>query len=87
MSRRSKEDYIAVFKALLQLVGYNGNFLHNSLSRIMLDFEAASWSALRSMQATGDLDERVRIAGCFFHYTQVSWIFQINDCSTKYLPY
>ena len=75
MSRRSAPDYIKVFKALLDLVGYNGNMRLSSLTRIMLDFEAASWSALRKMQQQGDLDQRVHIAGCFFHYTQVSNFF------------
>ena len=74
MSRRSKPDYIEVFKALLELIGYdvNQHQISQSLARIMLDFEAASWQAIRQMQLDGDLDHRVEIVGCFFHYTQVS---------------
>ena len=71
MSRRAKQDYIKVFNALLELAENDGR--PHSLRQVMLDFERASWTGLRSLQQDGRLANDVRIVGCFFHYCQVSY--------------
>ena len=63
MSRRRKKDYIKVFKKLLDLVD------SPQVEKIMLDFEAAMWSALRELMANGTLP-KVDLRGCLFHFTQ-----------------
>ena len=65
MSRRRASDYELVFRALIQLVGAN-----NNLVRVMLDFEAASWVALRKIIQSGILAQQLTISGCHFHFTQ-----------------
>ena len=63
MSRRRKKDYIKVFKKLLDLVP------SPQVEKVMLDFEAAMWSALRELMANGTLP-KVDLRGCLFHFTQ-----------------
>ena len=65
MSRRRASDYELVFRALIELIGPNYN-----LDRIMLDFEAASWTAIRKLQQNGVINRQITIDGCHFHYSQ-----------------
>ena len=67
MSRRRKEDYIAVFKALKGLVtDIRGG---PKVVSMMLDFEAAMWSAMRDMMACNEF-KQVKLRGCLFHFNQ-----------------
>ena len=68
MSRRRASDYEHVFQALIELVAPDGQ--HYNLARVMLDFEAASWVALRSMVRNGEIGHHLQISGCHFHFTQ-----------------
>ena len=63
MSRRTKEDYEQVFKALLQLLPQ----VH--VKKVVIDFEKAVWSTLRRMMSRNEFPN-VKIKGCFFHFTQ-----------------
>ena len=63
MSRRSKEDYEQVFRELLKLLPQ----VH--VKKIVLDFERAIWSTLRSMMSHNEFP-KVTLKGCAFHYTQ-----------------
>ena len=63
MSGRTSPDYVAVFKALLELVP------QTKVERIVLDFEKAVWSALYGMMERNEFP-KVTIKGCFFHFTQ-----------------
>ena len=65
MSRRRASDYEKVFGALVNLVAPNPN-----LARVMLDFEAASWVALKKMIRNEDFALGLQITGCHFHFTQ-----------------
>ncbi|XP_052251128.1 uncharacterized protein LOC127874188 isoform X3 [Dreissena polymorpha] len=58
MSRRSKDDYVQVFRSLRRRLG------DLSVEWIMLDFEAATWQAIREV-----FPDAV-IRGCVFHFTQ-----------------
>ena len=58
MSRRSKKDYKAVFKALLDLVPTC------EVKTMVADFEAASWNAIR------EVIPNIEVKGCLFHFTQ-----------------
>lgn len=64
MSRRTKEDYKKVFQSLLEVLPQQPK-----VKKVVLDFERAVWSTLRSMM---ELEEfpRVQLKGCFFHFTQ-----------------
>ena len=67
MARRRKEDYKAVFEALLGLVtDIRGG---PKVVSMMLDFEAAMWSALREMMACNEF-KQVKLRGCLFHFNQ-----------------
>ena len=81
MSRRSAPDYEMVFRSLLDVVGPIPN-----LNRIMLDFEAATWVAIRNLIANGDFNEHLKIVGCHFHYTQciVRKIKRIDGLISQY---
>ena len=59
MSRRTREDYTAVFKELIRSLGDDYN-----LEECVLDFEQAAWNSLR--EAFPD----IQIHGCQFHYSQ-----------------
>ena len=65
MSRRRASDYEKVFGALIDMVAPNPN-----LARVMLDFEAASWVALKKMIRNEDFALGLQITGCHFHFTQ-----------------
>ena len=41
-----------------------------NLARVMLDFEAASWVALKKMIRNEDFALGLQITGCHFHFTQ-----------------
>ena len=62
MSGKSTDDYVAVLRHVVE-------HLHAPLAvvTVVLDFEAALWSALRQV-----LPE-VSIKGCHFHWTQAIW--------------
>lgn len=62
MSRRSKEDYIAVLQKTCDILGE-----HISLEGFVLDFEAAAWGAIRVVFPYAD------IKGCCFHWCQAVW--------------
>lgn len=61
MSRRKTKDYIAVLRAILELM--NGE---TSMEKAVLDFEAAAWKACRKVLTSN-------IQGCSFHWTQAIW--------------
>ena len=67
MSRKRKSDYVAVLQEissiLTRLFPTEGAGFVN-LERIVLDFEAAAWQAVRSYLPD------VELKGCNFHYTQ-----------------
>ncbi|XP_060605806.1 uncharacterized protein LOC132758261 [Ruditapes philippinarum] len=59
MSRRSKDDYIAVLQKTRDILGE-----HISVEGFVLDFEAAAWSAIRVVFPNAG------IKGCCFHWCQ-----------------
>eukprot|EP00794_Sanderia_malayensis_P015371 gene15371-biopygen12796 len=61
MSRRKSKDYVAVLKAVMQLLGSN-----ISIEQAVLDFEAAAWKGCRKVLTSN-------IQGCSFHLTQAIW--------------
>ena len=68
MSRRRKVDYKKVFKAFVELTtDPNGN--PPKVKKIMLDFEAALWTALRDLMNSNEFVE-VQLKGCLFHFCQ-----------------
>ena len=67
MSRRTKNDYIAIFKHLLTVL--NSSNLHLRANRFVLDFELAVWNALHVVFT----DRFVEIMGCCFHFVQSVW--------------
>ena len=62
MSRRKKKDYQSVFRAVKEMLPSPPR-----VKRIMLDFEAATWKAVRRVFP------KIEIKGCAFHYTQAVW--------------
>ncbi|XP_060560917.1 uncharacterized protein LOC132720740 [Ruditapes philippinarum] len=58
MSRRSKEDYVAVLTSLPRILG------QPQVQWFMLDFEAAAWQAIRHVFPSCVLK------GCVFHWNQ-----------------
>ena len=69
MSRRQCPDYIAVFTAILQLI-LDKKSLAPYVTTIMMDFEAALWSALRQMITDGIFIPNLKLSGCTFHFCQ-----------------
>ena len=63
MSGKSTKDYEAIFKALLGLLA--GENL--GVKTVTLDFEAATWLALRNVFPS------VCLRGCLFHWNQAIW--------------
>lgn len=63
MSGKSTKDYEAIFKALLRILP-RGNL---SVKTITLDFEVATWVALRRILPS------VSLRGCLFHWNQAIW--------------
>ena len=61
MSRRRKKDYVAVFRELCVILP------QRQVKRIVLDFEDATWRAVRIIFPT------VQLKGCAFHFTQAIW--------------
>ena len=59
MSRRTKVDYTAVFRELVQSLGEEMN-----LEECVLDFELVAWISLR------EVFPEMHIHGCQFHYSQ-----------------
>ena len=59
MSRRQKEDYIAVFKEIPKALGENFR-----LEEVVMDFEQTCWIALRQVFTD------INLLGCLFHYCQ-----------------
>ena len=73
MSGRRKKDYRKVFKKLLEVLP-----TAPAVQRITLDFEKATWSAVRSVIP------HAKLHGCTFHWTQAVWRkvrFQNNPSS------
>ena len=72
MSGKSSSDYGAVFeaifKALLKVIGRR----NLSVRTITLDFEAATWTALRKVFPS------VSLRGCLFHWNQAIWRYIQN---------
>ena len=62
MSSKTKKDYIAVFRAVLEMLP-----ITPAVKKITIDFEKAVWSALRELLPSVD------IMGCVFHWTQALW--------------
>ena len=62
MSGKRKADYAAVLEAVLELLPAPA-----AVRRVVLDFEAALWEALRGVHGL----RHVNIKGCLFHLTQV----------------
>ena len=58
MSRRRKKDYVAVFRELCVILP------QRQVKRIVLDFEDATWRAVRIIFPI------VQLKGCAFHFTQ-----------------
>ena len=67
MSRRTKNDYIAVFNHLSTVL--TDNNLHLRAERFVLDFEIGVWHALHEVFT----DRYVVIMGCAFHFVQSVW--------------
>ncbi|KAL3872323.1 hypothetical protein ACJMK2_040254 [Sinanodonta woodiana] len=61
MSRKTKSDYLAVFRSLQSRLG------HISIERFVLDFEKAAWIAIR------EAFPGVELKGCPFHWSQAVW--------------
>ena len=61
MSRRLKEDYVAVLQRIVDLLP------NHRVQRCFLDFEKAEWQSIRHV-----LPE-VERRGCAFHFTQAVW--------------
>ncbi|XP_062594510.1 uncharacterized protein LOC134255924 [Saccostrea cucullata] len=61
MSRRRKEDYIEVFRAVKERLG------NSSVEMVTADFEAGAWQAIREVFPT------VTLKGCVFHWTKAVW--------------
>lgn len=62
MSRRKKADYRKVLKKLLEILPSAP-----AVKQITLDFEKATWAALREVYPN------VKLHGCVFHWTQALW--------------
>ena len=62
MSRRKKADYREVLKQLLEILPSAP-----AVKQITLDFEKATWAALRKVFP------HVKLQGCVFHWTQALW--------------
>ena len=63
MSGKSSKDYEAIFTALLRLLPRR----NLGVKTITLDFEAATWTALRKVLPS------VSLRGCLFHWNQAIW--------------
>ena len=63
MSGNSSKDYVAIFTALLRLLPRR----NLCVKTITLDFEAATWTALRKVFPS------VAFRGCLFHWNQAIW--------------
>ncbi|XP_045181920.1 uncharacterized protein LOC123540737 [Mercenaria mercenaria] len=61
MSRRRKDDYVAVLRQVKDILG------DVSVQGFVLDFEAAAWGAIR------DVFPGLQIKGCTFHWAQSVW--------------
>ena len=70
MSRRRKKDYVAVFRELCVILP------QRQVKRIVLDFEDATWRAVRIIFPT------VQLKGCAFHFTQSIWR-HIQECGLQ----
>ena len=62
MSRRKKAEYREVLKQLLEILPSAP-----AVKQITLDFEKATWAALREVYP------HVKLQGCVFHWTQALW--------------
>ena len=62
MSGRKKSDYRKVFEELLEILPSAPK-----VQQITLDFEKATWAALRKVLP------RAKLHGCVFHWTQALW--------------
>jgi hypothetical protein len=84
MSRRSKQDYIAIFREIL-------DFLPSppQVQRVVLDYEEATWRAIRTVMPN------INAQGCAFHFTQAVYrhvqqlglqqAYQTDDGTFKYI--
>ena len=63
MSGKSSKDYEAIFTALLRLLPRR----NLGVKTTTLDFEAATWTALRKVLPS------VSLRGCLFHWNQAIW--------------
>ena len=63
MSGKSSADYEAIFTSLLRLLPRR----NLAVKSITLDFEAATWTALRKVLPS------VSLRGCLFHWNQAIW--------------
>ncbi|XP_078322232.1 uncharacterized protein LOC111108686 [Crassostrea virginica] len=61
MSRKTEEDYVAVFRAILE------SLQATQVEEFMVDFELGAWQAIRWMLPA------VTIRDCVFHWTQAVW--------------
>ena len=68
MSGKRKVDYTAVLSALQK-------FVDTAPTRIVLDFEAGMWQAIRQH----DFYATTQLQGCLFHFTQSIWKQIQND--------
>jgi hypothetical protein len=63
MSGKRRSDYVVVLESIIDLLPRP-----LVVRRIVLDFEAAMWEAIRQVDSLKD----VSIKGCLFHLTQVN---------------
>ncbi|KAK2142911.1 hypothetical protein LSH36_898g00022 [Paralvinella palmiformis] len=59
MSRRSKQDYITIFRGILDSLASPPQ-----VQRVVLDYEEATWRAMRIVMSN------IKVQGCAFHFTQ-----------------